>query len=303
MRIKKGELIKKMRKDMGMSQEELAEILHMSPRHLSRIETGEKDIDFWQIMSLLEVLGMPTEDLWLLYLDLHEYEDYRKYKDLKRLLRDKKLKEAKDALAELEQGLLSKQPFIMQFIALAKIETDTAISNEQAVEELYQAIRKYKPNFDINKISEYRLNYNEIYIITSIANKLNAQGKVREAVAITQDLMTNRQNMNASDEDIANTLPVLMFNLSTMLGRLGEYKESFKYCTRAYEISKEYNNLRIIPGILYNMASCYRLLGEEVQIYKTHLVRAYHCANAHGDHEAAKTIKNDALIDFGIEDL
>ena len=303
MKINGGELIKKMRKFMGISQEELAERMHISTRHLSRIETGDQDIDIWQFISLVEVLGMPTEDYWLLYLGSQEFEDYRKYKNVKRLLRDKKLIEAKDALAELEQGFLSKQPFIQQFIALAKIETDTAMPSEQSVDELYHAIHMSKPNFDISKTSEYRLNYNEICIITLIANKLNEQGKVREAVTITKDLIANRRNINATEEDKASFSPVLMFNISTMLGRNGEYKESLKYCTEALEISREFNNLRVIPWILYNMASCYRFLGEEEQIYKTHLVRAYHCANAIGDFNAAKQIKSDAEKDFGIYDL
>ena len=134
---------------------------------------------------------MQNEDLWLLYLESQEFEDYRKYRLVKRLLRDKKLNEAKDALAELEQGLLSKQPFIKQFIALAKIEVDTAMPNEQAVKELYKAIFMSKPSFDISKISDYRINYNEICIITLIANKLDTQGKVREAIAITKDLIAN----------------------------------------------------------------------------------------------------------------
>jgi len=95
----------------------------------------------------------------------------------------------------------------------------------------------------------------------------------------------------------------LMFNLSTMLGRSEKYKESLKYCTDALEICREYNNLRYVPWILYNMASCYRLQGEEVQIYKTHLVRAYHCAYAIGDKEATQVIKDDAEKSFGIVDL
>ena len=94
-----------------------------------------------------------------------------------------------------------------------------------------------------------------------------------------------------------------MINISTMLGRIGEYKESLKYCEEAIDISTEYNNLRVVPWLLYNMASCHRMLGEEEQIYRTYLVRAYHCACAFKDFEAAQIIKIDASNDFGIDDL
>ena len=85
-----------------------------------------------------------------------------------------------------------------------------------------------------------------------------------------------------------------------MLGKANRYKESLAVCNNAIEICREYNRLRLVSIILHNMASCYRLLGEEEQIYKPHLIRAYHCAYAIGDNETANIIKKDAEKDFGI---
>ena len=53
MRINSNELIKQMRKDMRISQEEMAERLQISTRQLSRIETGEREMDLWQFISLV----------------------------------------------------------------------------------------------------------------------------------------------------------------------------------------------------------------------------------------------------------
>ena len=69
---------------------------------------------------------------------------------------------------------------------------------------------------------------------------------------------------------------------------------------KAIKICRECSNLLYVPIILYNMANCLHLLGEEEQIYKPHIIRAYHCAYAIGDTRIAQIIKKDAEDDFGI---
>jgi len=296
-------LIKKLRKDLGINQEELAARLHIGTRQLSRIETGEKDLDIWQMMTILEALGHPTEDFWLLYLDSVEYENYKEYRRIKRLLREKRYTEVREHLPSFEQSALVKHPFIQQFISQARIEADIDMPPEQAIEELYKVIKMTRSDFDESKIPDYRLSYNEICIIACIVTKLSALGRFEHAISLTKAIIESRERIRVSEEDKAHLLPVLLFNVSTMLGREEKFKESLKYCTDALEAAREYNNFRLVPGILYNMASCYRILGEEEHIYKTHLMRAYHCAYAIGDNRIAKIIKNDAECSFGIYDL
>ena len=65
-------------------------------------------------------------------------------------------------------------------------------------------------------------------------------------------------------------------------------------------MSKEYNNLRFMHDIVYNMACCEYRLGEEEHMVKTYVLRAYHGAYCLGDYEGAKVIKKDAEESFGI---
>jgi len=300
MKVNSGEIIKKMRREMGISQENLAEQLHVSPRHMTRIESGETDMDIWQFMSILELLGQPTEDFWLLYLDTKEYDDYRTYRQIKRFLFERNFSEIRDILPKFEEGILSKQFFIRQFIAYVKVKVDKEISPDQAIEKLYEVMHMSKPGFSEEKISEYRLTYNEIGTLIEFATRLFQMGERDRAIALKVSMIESRENLRASEEDKAKTLPALMSNLSTMLGKAGRYKECLKYCERAIEICREYNNFRLVPKILNNMASALKDLGEEEQIYKPHLVRAYHCAYAMGYTETARIIKKDAEEDFGI---
>jgi DNA-binding XRE family transcriptional regulator len=300
MKFNSADLIKKVRADTGLTQEQLAEQLLMSSRHLGRVESGGANLDVWQYMTVMEIMGEPPGDFWLLFLETKEYEEYRAFRYLKNLLANDRSVEAREFLPNFENGLKSKQPFVRQFVAWAKVVVDEELSNEVAIEALHEVIRMSKPNYDEKKVETYRLTYNEVVSIIEIAGRLFETGQEERAIALATAIVKNKDKTRATEDDRAIFLPSLMFNLSTMLGRTGKYKESLKLCNQAIEICREYSNLRAIPDLLYNIACCHHLLGEEEQVYKTYLIRAYYSAYALGQNEAAKMIKKDAEESFGI---
>ena len=296
-----GEIIKKIRLGMGLSQEDFATKLHVSSRQVPRIENGTASMSMWKFMYMIELLDRPTEELWLLYLDTEEYDGYKKYVKLKRLLSNRLFDEAKDILPEFEKGVLSKQPTARQYLAYAKIVINKEdMSHEKVIDELFLAMRISKPNFEENKITEYRMTHNELYIANTIANTLYKIGEKDRSIKLAKGLIESMENSGVSEEDKAILFPLLMTNLSTNLGRSGKIKEALKVCNRALEICREYNNFKYVHHISYNIAYCYKELGEEEQVYKTHLVRAYHSACAVHNHKDAVIIKNDAKKSFGI---
>ncbi|MCL2573673.1 MAG: helix-turn-helix domain-containing protein [Defluviitaleaceae bacterium] len=300
MKTSRADIIKSIRKEMGLSQEEMAEQLFVSVRHLARIEAGEASINVWQFITTLELLGSPTEDFWLLYLDSSEYASYRDYRRLKRQLGNDDWIEAKNIIDDIEKGSLIKQPIVEQFVAYVKVIIEMTVPSAETIEALTKTIRISKPRFEEDKISEYRMSYNEIYIALSIAECLNTLGEQDRAISIVQSIINSRENSKVSEEDKITIFPSLYFTLSRLLRSVGRYKEALKACDYAVEISREYNNLRRIPEMLFCMADCYHKLGEEEQIYKTHLIRAYHTAYGMGRNDAATTIKEDALKYYGV---
>ena len=285
---------------MKLTQEEFAEKLHISTRQISRIENGTTNVNTAQFVSMLELLGESTKDSWLLYLGSEEYKSYKKYKKIRRLLSYRLFDEAKDALSEFEKDKLSKHPFVKQFIAYVKIITNKDIAHEKAVNELFTVIRMSIPNFDENKIAGYLMIYNEIYIANAIANRLYKIGETDRSIALAKGLIENRKNFHTSEEDRAILFPLLMTNLSTSLGKSGKITEALKVCNEALYISREYNNLKYIHHILYNFAHCYKASGEDDQVCKAYVVRAYYSACAIGYTKDADIIKNDAKKSFGI---
>ena len=304
MKINSSELIKKMRDDMGLTQSEMAARLYIEQRTLSRIETGKQKMDMWVFVSMMEIMGNPTEDFWLLYLETEEYEAYKQYRRLKKTLHNNNHDEKLELISKLESGAFTNKRFVKQFIAFVKTTAlNKNISDAERLTQLQAAIRMSRPDFDENAVADYRLNHNEVYILNDMAGTLYAVGEKERGIALSQALVASRENIQASEEDKAVLFPAIMSNLSTMLGQTGRYKESLHYCETALKICRENNNAMYIPVLLHNMASCMCLLGEVEAIWKPHLVRAYYCAYAIGNTNAGEIVKESAEKDFGIKKL
>jgi len=300
MKANSADIIKSMRKEMGLSQEEMAEQLFISVRQLARIEAGEAGMDIWQFITTLELLGSPTEDFWLLYLDSGEYASYRDYKRLKRQLGNDDWSEAKNIITDIEKGPLIKQPIVKQFVSYVKTSIEMTAPSSETIDALVRVMQISKPSFDESKISEYRMSYNEIHIALSMAGCLAVLEQHDRALSIVQSMINGRQNSRVSEEDKATLFPSLYFALSGVLRNVGRYKEALSACSNAVEACREFNNLKRIPEMLFWMADCYHKLGEEEHIIKTHLVRAYHVAYGIGRNDTAATIKENALKNYNI---
>lgn len=56
-------MIRKYRKKMGLTQEQLAELLDISPRQLQRIENGSSDTSIRTLKKLIIILNISDKDV------------------------------------------------------------------------------------------------------------------------------------------------------------------------------------------------------------------------------------------------
>jgi len=112
---------------------------------------------------------------------------------------------------------------------------------------------------------------------------LHETGETHKTIALPEAIVESRENIRASEDDKATLLPPLLSGLSTFYGRTGKIKKFLEICNVALEVSRKYNNLKYVPGIIYNIACGKRRLGEEEHILKGYLVEAYYCARAIAD--------------------
>ena len=300
MKTNNADIVRSIRNEMGLSQDEMAAQLFISVRQLARIESGEAGIDVWQFITMMELLGAPSEDFWLLYLDSGEYAAYTEFRNLKRrVFYDDPIGSA--TIIEAMEKLVSFQhPLVKQYALHWKAYINTTISLEDKMNALLDTMRISKPHFDESKVSEYRMTFNEFSIALCMAECMEAMGECDRAITMLQAIIGNHEKARTSEMDKALIIPSLYFVLSRILRTAGRIKEALSACDYAIEISRNYNNYRHIPQMLFCLADCYYKLGEEEHIYKTHIVRAYHSAYAIGRNEIATTIKEEALKNYGI---
>ncbi len=89
-----GENIKKYRKSLNLSQEELAEKLNISPKHLSNIERGRKFASAELIGKIALELGISVSSL---FFDEKKLKNEDKIKKIKKVI-DKELSKTKKEL-------------------------------------------------------------------------------------------------------------------------------------------------------------------------------------------------------------
>lgn len=59
-----GERIRELRKSKGFTQEQLAELVGVEPRHISRVEGGYSSPSIERLAKISEVLGVPIKELF-----------------------------------------------------------------------------------------------------------------------------------------------------------------------------------------------------------------------------------------------
>lgn len=77
MNIKKllGAKIKRLRKNRGLTQEQLSEMIDITPRNLSRVEVGESFVSADTLDKILQALSVTAEELFA-------YENIKETKEL-----------------------------------------------------------------------------------------------------------------------------------------------------------------------------------------------------------------------------
>jgi transcriptional regulator with XRE-family HTH domain len=69
-----GERIRELRKAKGLTQEQLAELVGVEPRHISRVEGGYSSPSIERLARIAEILEVPIKELFD-YMHLNDSED------------------------------------------------------------------------------------------------------------------------------------------------------------------------------------------------------------------------------------
>ena len=293
MKANGGELIKNLRKNMGISQEELAQKLFMSQRKLSRIEAGEAELDILEFITAFSVLGFPTEDFWIMHLTYEDFEGYTQYIQMRRLLRNGDMEGIRSSYPQFKQTSLMKRSFMSQFASYIGLIVDDTMPPEDKLRELYSALKLTLTQFEYEKIDRYRLSYNEVLIINEIALLYSRQGDDSKAIALLSGIAQSADKSRMTDEERRLLLPKPLVDLCKLLLKTGKYEKAVKICESALNQSRLYVNYRFAPEIVYTMGICYQKMGKSPGEYMPMFKRAYHAARGAERHSLANMIRQE----------
>jgi len=289
MKANGGELIKNLRKNMGVSQEELAKKLFMSQQKLSRIEMGELELDIVEFITAFATLGFETDDFWIVHLNPEEFEGYAQYLEIRRLIKNDKVDKIRDLFPCLSKNPLMQRSFMSQFLSFVSVIIDEKMETYKKLKMLYNALKLSIKDFEDKKIAQYCLTYCEILIISEISRLYAKQEAYDRAIILLNGMMENVDNFRITPKERRLVLPEPLIYLYELLMEIGEYERAAEICEKALAHCVTFLDLKFAPHVAYTLGLCYQKMGRDG--YMPLFTQAYHSARAIEQHELANKIK------------
>jgi len=293
MKNNSGEIIKVLRKSMNVSQEELATKLFISRRKLSRVESGQSELSIMEFITAFSVLGYPTSNFWVNYLDSEEFEGYRQYQKINKGLKHDDITVIREAFPLFQQSSLTKLYLMDQFSAFIEIIIDAKSGDNQKLQRLDNTLKMSIPNFQIEEMLSFEFSYNEVLILSEIALTDQRIGNKASAIKVLKVLVNNIATMRVTAEEKPIFLPKIIVKLCELLIETNEHDEIMALCEMAFDFANQSRNHHFLPTISYTMGVSSFKSGATEDHYKPLLVTAYHSARAVGQNDLANKINEE----------
>ena len=308
-----GTFIKKRRKELGMSQQQLSTGLCSMPT-ISRVENNVQIPNRRLTRNLLERLGVSSDPIFALWgsedigvgafmreirANLIKYRKslYEERDIIKRMLQEE--------LVELEKiadpdDLVTRQ-FLLSHRAILG-EPGKVCSGEERLAMQIEAIRLTCPQFDPSDFSNSFFTMGETTLINQIANTYAAIGDKKRAIDIHSQLLSYVEKNHKDLDNYPNQFCLISLNYSIELTLEKHYIDAIKVAERGRKVCIKNVEYQFLPGFLAVQAECFYFLGELEKSRKLYL-QAYHLYEAFEDESNMKNMRWEMNEHLGIEIL
>lgn len=250
-----GEVIKRKRKELGLTQEELCEGI-CEPSTISRIESGKQVPAKNKLDALLQRLDLPGDRYYAL-LSKNELEISNLQSQIISCNVSKNKRDGLQYLEKLEEIVSEDDHLIRQFILRSKTafgyldgEDIRPYTFDEKEKMLFEALYLTVPKFDIEEIDKNFYTIEEIKIINQIALNYSNSGKNKKAIDVYNQLLKyiEKHLMNLKE---SNGLVILIsYNCSRSLYLEKRYEESIAAANLGLEVSIEERCTSCLGGLL-----------------------------------------------------
>lgn len=285
-----GEEIRRCREKLKISQGELAFGI-CDVTTLSRLENGQQTPSRNTVKNLLARLGEP-DDRFYAYVTGKEAQIEANTKDITSLIieyensvgedKNNKRKEILGKIGDFEKIISKDDSISRQFIERSKVIVGNEggdYSAEEKIALLEHAIRLTYPKFDIAKIEKGYFSYDEVMIISHLANEYCANNQIELATDILKHLLQNIEKRFQKISSGWNRKSLVQYNLARCLLIEDNIKEASEYAESGKNVCIEHNTYNLLPGFYIILAECCYRQGDMLKS-KELFIEAYYLCKA-----------------------
>ena len=250
-----GYFIRIRRTELNISQEELCEGI-CSTVTLSRIETCRQMPNKNHLQMLLQRLGYSDSPFLGVASELDYKIQQAKFKARQAYIdRDyaaaRELLEKFRELAWPEHCVADRQFYEGENASL--LEQEGKISNSETLERLENALRLTCPHYDRNNLPKL-MTFEEILILNNIAIRIDSGNNRNLAIKMYYHLKDFYDKNVVDIEESLRAKPLILYNLSKLLGLSGRYDECIEVCNQGINLAKQTGRASMLALTLYNLA-------------------------------------------------
>ena len=306
-----GTYIKKRRKDLGISQEELSEGL-CAVSTLSRIENNQQNPSRNLTRHLLERLGLSKDRFFALW----DQEDIAAEALVREISNDTiRWRRAQNTdQPEMRQKILEKMgrlenladlddPSTRQFVLAQQAllgGPEGPYGFEQRLSMQLDALRLTCPKFNLEDFQRGYYTIDETELITQIAQTHSLFGQKRRAVDIYRQLLWYIEKHNKELAGYASHFCLVTHNYAICLDAEKRYMDAIEIAERGRRACIDYGDYHFLPGFLAIQAECWYFLGENRQSRELY-TQAYYMYKAYEDEANRKIIQREIQKHLGIK--
>lgn len=287
-----GSIIRKRREEMGLSQEDLADGICAVPT-LSRIENNERLPTKNHFEMLMQRLGYSITSLDY-FADKKEFLAHELKIRLRYAYISKDMEAARKYLQEFEGVVENPTKIDEQFLILYRTLLSKELPSDEEMLRIFEdALRLTCPKYTENRIPHV-LSYEEIILLNNIAIGCGETGEVERAISILYALKEYYEHRVVSTDEALRTQPMVLYNLSKLLGMSGRYDECIAVCDLGIRIARTSSRCNALGETLFNRgwALPQRNLPGDVEAAKLSIKQAYWFANVIGQMEEVEIFAN-----------
>lgn len=297
-----GEYIKERRKELGITQEELAEGI-CTVTSISRIENGDRVPKSEHMRAILSRLGFAGAAT-LYSMDEKGIKLSQIRSDIRVALFMNDYVLARKILDDNKEFISNLTPFDRQLFGMVDILiklNKNESTGGNLLSELESLIKLTHPKYSKNNLPKL-LSYDEILIINNIAIQYSKNGDTDFSLKVFWHLKNYYDEKVCDKEEAIKTQLMVLYNMSKILRRVGRYDECISICQEGIRLAKETGRLKQLGRLQYNMAYA---LYERNQLYDRetsleYAKLAYYFALGSGNTKSAEHYKEFMLSRFGI---